>query len=403
MSTDPNTSTALAIASSADNVGEIVRNTPQSYTANKTSHDNCLAACQSLLSQIQQNGMTDELDQTAASIIEKTRRTVKKMVDQRSPVTKLFDKVRSEFTGLENDIDPSKLGTIPNQLQQLRNQYAAKKHAEEERRRSEEEAKRIAEQNRSEYRTACDEDYKSQFNNLVVEAINKLTDLNASVTLENYDAVHKSIEEFATELAADWCPPSAVRLPYGVTPEESRQIRQDILARLMEQFKEQYRYEIGDYRQRLLDTLPSKRVELERAAKASAEEKARIEAEIKAREAAELARKENERKLREAEDAKKAEVEKQTSQAANLFDMANIATPAYTPKTKVTKKIRIVKPVGYMKIVAMWWAKEGCKLSDEDLAKAFKKQITFCEKLANKEGEFIQDPSIAYIDDVKAQ
>ena len=76
--------------------------------------------------------MTDELDKTAATYLERTRRTVKAMTELRSPVTKLFDQVRKEFTTLENDIDPTKAGTVPYQLQQLRNMYAAKKRAEEE-------------------------------------------------------------------------------------------------------------------------------------------------------------------------------------------------------------------------------------------------------------------------------
>ena len=115
------TTTALAIASSAENVGAIVRNTPESFRKNQLSHDNCLRACENLLVQIKDNGMTDELDKTAATYLERTRRTVKAMTELRSPVTKLFDQVRKEFTTLENDIDPTKAGTVPYQLQQLRN------------------------------------------------------------------------------------------------------------------------------------------------------------------------------------------------------------------------------------------------------------------------------------------
>ena len=42
-------------------------------------------------------------------------------------------------------------------------------------------------------------------------------------------------------------------------------------------------------------------------------------------------------------------------------------------------------------------------MTDEELAKIFKKQISFCEKVANKDGEFINDGSVVYVDDVKAQ
>ena len=227
--------------------------------------------------------------------------------------------------------------------------------------------------------------------------------MNSNVTLDNYDAVYDTVAGYVVNLPVDWCPQSSVRLPYNLSPDESRQIREEMLNKLRPQFNEQYLTEIGDYRQEILDKLPSKKTELERAAKASAEEAARIQTEIEQREAAELARKEAERIAREKEESKKTEVKKANDEAANLFDLNKISTPTYVPKTKVTKKIRIVNPSGYMQVLMLWWAKEGSQLSDEELAKVFKKQISFCEKVANKDGVFIGDSSIEYIDEVKAQ
>lgn len=397
------TTTALAIASSAENVGVIVRNTPENYNKNQLSCGNCRMAGERLLDEIKTKGMSDALDQTVAKYIEKARRTVKKMNELRAPLTKLFDQVRKEFTGLENDIDPTKAGTVPYQLQQYRNQYAAKKREQEEARLRAEKAQKEAEAARSKYRTDCMEDYKAKFNELVNTRINELTELNSNVTLETMQAVYDTVSAFATELPADWCPLSSVRQPLSLTPEEARQIRGEVMKGLLSQFSEQYRAEIGDYRQDILDKLPSKKVELERAAKANAAEAARIKAEMAQREAAEAARKEAERKAREQEEAKKAEALKANSEAVNLFNLAQATTPAYQPKTKVTKKINVTGPSGYMQVLSMWWAKEGCNLSKEELDKIFKKMITFCEKLANKEGEEIIDPGIEYVDDVKAQ
>lgn len=396
-------STSLAIASSAENASLIIRNTPESFRDNRQSHDNCIAACKNLLDEILQNGMTDELDQKAAKYLDRTRKTIKAMNERRSPVTKLFDRVRAEFTNLENEIDPSKAGSIPYQIQQQRNQYAAKLRAEEEARLQAEEARRQAELARKQYASACLDDYKAKFNDLVVSRINELTDLNSSVNLDNYKAVLDTVTGYVDELPAEWCPPSSVRMPFNLTPETTRQIRNDTLQSLLLQFAEQFKSEIGDYRQEILDKLPSKKAELERAAKASADEAKRIADEIKRREAADLARKEAERVAREREEAKKAEVQKANSDAATLFDLSQAATQAYQPKAKVTKKIRIVNTAGYMQIISMWWAKEGSRMTDDELTKIFKKQITFCEKLANKEGEFISDESVQYIDDIKAQ
>lgn len=403
MSTE-STTTALTIASSADNVGMIIRNTPVSFQKNQLSHDNCLAACQTLLDEINSNGMTDELDQKAAKYIEKTRRTVKAMNELRAPVTKLFDQVRKEFTNLENDIDPTKSGTIPYQLQTLRNNYAAKKRSEEEARLRAEELKKRQELATLKYKEDLKDFYKNQFNRTVETQINMLTELNNSVTLDNYEHVYKKISAHVTDFPPTWNPDTNVLHPAHIPFKEAREIRNAIVRDLVDnQFIKQYKTEIGDYRQELLDKLPSKKIELEKAAKASAEEAEKIKAQLKEREALDAARKEVERIAREREEAKKEEVKKAGDEATNLFNLSQTAKKIYQPKAKVTKKINVIAPSGYMQIVSMWWAKEGCTLSKEELDKIFKKQIAFCEKLANKDGEFINDPGIEYTEDVKAQ
>lgn len=394
----------VALASSAENMGEIVRTAPASYADNRRSHDNCLQHCRALLEQIQTGGMTDELDLRASKFIERTRRTLKEMNERRSPVTKLFDRVRTEFTTLENEIDPAKAGTVPYQLQQFRNQYAERKHREEEERRRAEEARRQAELARTQYRDACADDFKAIFNARVANDINLLNDIVSNATLDKWQQTLDAVTGYSVELPADWCPASSVRMPLNLPVEESRAICKEVLDSLVPQFREQYRVEIGDYRQQILDRLPSQKAELERAASAaSAEEAQKIRRAIARREAAERAAKEQERAAREREEARKAEARKASVQAAGLFDVAQAAAPAYQPKTKVSKKIRVTAPNGYLQVLMMWWAKEGCGLPDAELAKIFKKQISFCERLANKDGEVIADPSVEYVDEVKAQ
>ena len=136
-----------------ENMKEIMIAAPQSYELNRQSRDNCVNFGQNILHTIQQQGMNDDLDRQAATFVEKARRTVKAMNERRSPVTKLFDQVRTAFTVIENEIDPAKSGTIGYQLQQLRNQYAAKKRAEEEKRQREEMARRQAEEAARKFRS----------------------------------------------------------------------------------------------------------------------------------------------------------------------------------------------------------------------------------------------------------
>lgn len=111
-----------------ENVEMIVKNAPQSYNENQISHDRCIETGKKLLADIQAaGGMNDELDQRAAEFINRARNTVKKMNDKRSPITKLFDEIRTVFTSMENDVDPTKAESVPGKLQKMRNDYAAKR------------------------------------------------------------------------------------------------------------------------------------------------------------------------------------------------------------------------------------------------------------------------------------
>lgn len=391
-----------AVIARQENIATIVKAGPQSYQANTLSCQRCAEAGHQLLDEIERNGMSDELDKRLAVYIEKTRKTVKAMYERRSPVTKLFDQVRSEFTILENTIDPTKKDTVPFRIAQYRNAYAAKKREEEERRRQAELAAQEAVRAKESYRAAVEEDYRRSFNNLVTGSINELTKLNTGVTLENYTAVFDTVTGYQSSLSANWYPPSAVRLPYNVSPEETKAIRDEVFRKLRPSFEEQFAFEVDEYRREILDKLPSKKVELERMAEADAAEAARLKAEMAKREAEEAARKEQERQKAEAEAKQKAELDKANAEMSGLFGVAK-AEQIYTPKSKVTKKIKVIDPSAFLGIVSMWWQREGCTLSVDELSKIFKKQLTFCEKLATKEDIFVEAAGLEYYDDVKAQ
>lgn len=396
--------TELAIIKQ-ENIQTIVSAAPQSYNDNKLSCERCISAGQSILNAITTNGgMTDELDKEAALFIEKARKTVKKMNEKRSPVTKLFDDIRREFTVIENAIDPTKVDTIPYKLQQYRNQYAEKKRAEEEKRRQEEYKRQQAEQARVKLRQDIEGDFKAQFQTYLNQSINWLTTKDNSVTLENYNTVYSEIKNFSASLPADWLHNlyTLIRIPGNVSVDELRQFETDIKERLGKQFSDQYTAEIQDNKDFILDRLPSKKANLERMAQADAAEAARVKAEIEERQRKEAEAREAERKRKEEEEKQKAEMARQQAEMNGLFS-EQASMQNYQPKVKVTQKIELLNPEGIMPILSMWWSKEGCTLSVEELSKLFKKQITFCEKLANKDSVYIENESVQYIDDVKAK
>ena len=393
-----------------ENVQIIAQSAPEVYQSNTLSCQKCNDYGQRLLAQIKAQGMNDELDMQCATYIAKAKNTVKKMNTNRSAITKLFDQIRSEFTGMENSIDPTKTATIPNQIQQARNAYAAKKREEEERRRRAEILRQQREQAFNTYKADVEDDYKRSFNAYAAEAIDTLTRLNAQLTLDNYETQCRAIKQFPIELPQSWSEKltSNVPLPPELADihERLQQERTAILNHLMPQFAEEFKFEIGDYRDTLTDALPSKKAELERMQKANDEEKKRMEAELKAHEAAEARRVEEDRKRKEEEEAAKKKMQQEAAEVGNLFGQQAIVTPAgYQPKTSVKKRLVFHDAQGVLAAVSLWWSKEGQFQAVEDLSKAFKKQITYCEKLANDKDhpEFISSTSVSYQEEIKAK
>lgn len=387
-----------------ENVDMIVQSAPQSYNENQVSHDLCIQAGQTLLDAISQSGMNDDFDQKAAAFIEKARKTVKKMNEKRSPVTKLFDEIRTQFTSMESEVDPTKKETIPYKLQQFRNSYAAKKREEAERQRAEEMRKQMVEQARTKYLADVEDAYRNNFNAILNNSINQLTALNNSVTLDNYDQLAEEIKNFCVVMPETFQPLSVI-MPTCIDITELRLLADETLKGLLPKFSEQYRFEMESNRDTLIDMLPSKKKELERLAKANAEEKKRIEADMKAREAENARKAEEERRRKAEEERKQAELARQNTEMTSLFDASASGVTAYNPKTSVKKKLVPLNPEAFMPILSMWWTQEGCALSVDELSKIFKKQLTFCEKLANKSSDaiYIESEHICYENEVKAK
>lgn len=387
-----------------DNISAIVSEAPGTYNDNLLSVQRCASAGEALLKAISDTGMTDELDQQAAAFIEKARKTVKKMNERRSPVTKLFDDIRREFTMLENNIDPTKADTLPYRLQQLRNQYAAQKRAQAEARRQEELAKQQAEAARKKFEHEVEEDLKAQFSRLLDKEISNLAEMYNNTTLETYDEVLRAVKDYSANLPTEWfanlCP-SVTQA--GIPASEASIIEENVKKNLEAKFLAQYATEIQDNKDFIIDHLPSMKANLQRIAAANAAEAARMQAEMEERRRKEAEAQEAERKRREDDERQKASLAKKQAEMQNLFDAQSIAQPTYTPKMKVSQKIILLNPEGILPILSTWWSDEGSKMSVDELSKMFKKQITFCEKLANTKGVYIQDESIEYIDDVKAK
>lgn len=404
MSNEKNTLPALR----QENVLMIMESAPQVYDKNTLSSQKCSEAGERLLDDIRRKGMTDELDLMCSAYIEKTKKTLKVMNERRSPFTKIFDQVRSEFTSMENAIDPSKKDSIPWQVQQARNAYAAKKRAEEEARRQEELRRQQHESDLAGYRQSAENDFRQQFDDLVTKDIDFLSALSRGLTMDNYTATLKKVMAVDINLSPAWVSSLQchVHKPFGITDAEAVKIREEVMQRILPDLKTQYKAEIGEYKDTILETLPNKYAELERISKADAELQARLKAELEAKQAAELRSLDEERKKKEQEAHAAKQMQQQATEMGNLFEQARIATPAgYQPKASVRLKATPLNAQGVLDILTMWWIKEGQFTPVDELQKMFKKQMTFVDRLANdKEAkELINTPNVRYDEEVKAK
>lgn len=390
---------------------DIMRSAPAVLQRNQTSVSACNQAGQALLDTIEAAGgiNTDELDTAVAEYLAKTKITVDNMNKRRKALTQLLSNVSKSFTTLEAAIDVKSSVTIPYRLQQARNKYAAKKL--EEQRRREEEARRaqMVENEKAQYRSDISLLLERAYGDYVSRHISYLNGVMNRATLSTYDESVRLIKEASTDFSwSDFV--KGVNDTFTtchITAEIRKSIKNEVASQKKVEFARRYAFEMDELRQSLIDRLPSLRKQLEEQEalrRTNEAEAKRMEEERQRKAREEAARLEEARKRQEEEARAKAEADKAAAEVQAAFDFgaANAVSPA-TQKVKVKKKIKITNPQGFLQVYQMWFTREGINMSMEDLEKAHKKMITFCEKIANKDGETIQSGFVKYVDDVTAR
>ncbi len=389
----------------------IMRSAPAVLQRNQTSVSACNQAGQALLDTIEAAGgiNTDELDTAVAEYLAKTKITVDNMNKRRKALTQLLSNVSKSFTTLEAAIDVKSPVTIPYRLQQARNKYAAKKL--EEQRRREEEARRaqMVENEKAQYRSDISLLLERAYGDYVSRHISYLNGVMNRATLSTYDESVRLIKEASTDFSwSDFV--KGVNDTFTtchITAETRKSIKNEVASQKKVEFARRYAFEMDELRQSLIDRLPSLRKQLEEQEalrRTNEAEAKRMEEERQRKAREEAARLEEARKRQEEEARAKAEADKAAAEVQAAFDFgaANAVSPA-TQKVKVKKKIKITNPQGFLQVYQMWFTREGINMSMEDLEKVHKKMITFCEKIANKDGETIQSGFVKYVDDVTAR
>ena len=263
------------------------------------------------------------------------------------------------------------------------------------------------------------------------DALNRMSEKFRLLTLDNAEIVRKEIQDYPEDLnIASFLASRKPSVPQEVDPQDARAIMNGAYKEVDVSLSISYRDSVKCAKQDILDTFDSKIAELqeqrrldeerreaehkakeakdeadrkaaEEAARRAEEERKQREAELKAAEEAAEA----ERKRKAEEEQKKREEEerlrKAQSQTQSLFDQTpSVSAPV---KAKVSHRIEVAAPEGFLSIIQMWWAHEGSKMSVEDLSKKLSFMVKTCEKLKNKEDVSVVDDYVRYVEDIQAK
>lgn len=385
----------------------LMKSAPDALGKNQKSIANCNSAGQAILDTIQGEGMTDELDAKAAEYLKKVNVTITNMKNRRAPVTQLFDRIRSIFTTDEKAIDPKDKSTIPGKIAAERDKYAALKREEERRKQQEMQRQANIEKEKGTYRLAIEQAINTHMSSYFAEQQKNLSHIWESITLATFELKEKSIRGWSTLYPREHFDTFNQDITtYYLDAQTKANIKAEILSNKYSAFSQQYKFDMEDLRQSFIDRLSSKKQELieeEELRKKDAEAAAKAEAERKQREEEERKQRELEIQQKEHEQQQKAESSIQSAQMNSLFATAAASVTTRTSKAKVTERIKILHPAGFLEIYQMWWINEGQNLTIEELEKIHKKMISFCEKKANSDDEMkIKSKYIRYEEEVKA-
>lgn len=385
----------------------LMKSAPDALGKNQKSIANCNSAGQAILDTIQGEGMTDELDAKAAEYLKKVNVTITNMKSRRAPVTQLFDRIRSIFTTDEKAIDPKDNSTIPGKIAAERDRYAALKREEERRKQQEMQRQANIEKEKGTYRLAIEQAINTHVSSYFAEQQKNLSHIWESITLATFELKEKSIRGWSTLYPREHFDTFNQDITtYYLDAQTKANIKAEILYNKYSALSQQYKFDMEDLRQSFIDRLSSKKQELieeEEWRKKDAEAAAKAETERKQREEEERKQRELEIQQKEHELQQKAESSIQSAQMNSLFATAAASVTTRTSKAKVTERIKILHPAGFLEIYQMWWINEGQNLTIEELEKIHKKMISFCEKKANSDDEMkIKSKYIRYEEEVKA-
>lgn len=361
---------------------------------------------QTYLDTIEGNGMTDEIDAELNSWQVKAKQALDIMNTRRSPITQMMTQIAKVFTGLEAKIDPAKADSVYAKIQAHRNAYAKQK-AENQKAK---EAEILRQQNiakekieiKAKVESQIRETYQNKLYAFKQAAQNKFNEMTLDNIIETTEALKGLKMLYPRDKFLEL--PVTINSNY-IDKAELAPVIYDVRISLYDEIAANFRENMEDIQQHLLNLIPSRKAELEEIARADKKKQKELQDAAFLRQQQENKRLQEETESAKLADASNVNLKQQIENTGNLFEtQAQLAEVSENAgPVRQGYKITVMSMSGWGAIFLFWFEKEGQKM---DAATAGKKTLdqmkSFCEKHGHKTNEKIDHIHIVYEEEYKA-
>lgn len=361
---------------------------------------------QTYLDTIEGHGMNDEIDAELNAWQVKAKTALEIMNNRRSPITQMMTQIAKVFTGLEAKIDPAKPDSVYSKIQAHRNAFAKQK-AEAQRAKEQEilKAQNIAKE-KIELKAKIEQQVREIYQNKLYAFKKSANDKFNELTLVNIYKTIEDLQAIKTLYPRDkFNEISVTVVSLYLEKAELAGLIFDTRAGLYDELAANFRENMEDIRQSLLNLVPSRKAELEEIANASKAEQKRLQDEAFLRQQAEDQRLKDEANQAKLNDEANVNLQKQIATTGNLFETTAALAEVKENSGPVRQgyKITIMSPAGWGAIFLFWFANEGQKMEASAMGKKTLDQMkAFCEKHAHKTTEKVDHIHVVYEEDYKA-
>ena len=382
---------------------QIIDAAPAALSINQDKTNKAVRAGERLLLQIQTEGMTEELDLQCNTYLVKLKNTYTDMYERRKPLTELFDRIRTVFTNLEQEVDAKKKGNMYSKVQEERNKFATAKIQEQKRK--EEEAKRKQEREKAliNLKATAETNLRNTFLLQLEQSKKNLLKCFEAITLADWEHAVKLFKEFPLNYRIDtWEAIVPVKetdaVSIMISINDWQQTNLNVKLGKFDTWAGEYYSAMGDLHQSLSQRLTSKRNELEEIAKAKGDEAKKLADEAEQRkknDEAKLAKQAEEERLKAAEET---EANKNVALTNSLFNtQLEMQSSDAGSKAVESYEIEVTNSAAWLLRVNFYFTEEGLKETADKLEKkTLGSMKKFAESFYKKHGKKIESPYIIY-------